>query len=89
MRLMASGYIHLDAIQNGVFMKALTNKESLALCLFDLAQAYNRSFPKMTGHLSCNAPKEPFKSIRTSPKPSFWKRKPIKNNLKTLWTGRI
>ncbi|PZU88624.1 MAG: hypothetical protein DI529_05345 [Chryseobacterium sp.] len=47
--LMASGYIHLDAIQNGVFMKALTNKESLALCLFDLAQAYNRSFPKNDG----------------------------------------
>lgn len=47
--LMASGYIHLNAIQNGVFMKALNNKESLALCLFDLAQAYNRSYPKNDG----------------------------------------
>lgn len=47
--LMASGYIHLDAIRNGVFMKALNNKESLALCLFDLAQAYNRSFPDNDG----------------------------------------
>ncbi|MPS72937.1 MAG: hypothetical protein E2590_07245 [Chryseobacterium sp.] len=47
--LMASGYIHLDAIKNGVFMKALNNKESLALCLFDLAQNYNRSFPDNDG----------------------------------------
>ncbi|WP_083506384.1 hypothetical protein [Chryseobacterium aquaticum] len=47
--LMASGYIHLDAIRNGVFLKALDNKESLALCLFDLAQAYNRSFPSNDG----------------------------------------
>lgn len=47
--LMASGYIHLNAIQNGVFMKALNNKESLALCLFDLAQAYNRNFPGNDG----------------------------------------
>lgn len=37
--LMASGYIHIDAIRNGVYMKALNNKESLALCLVDLAQA--------------------------------------------------
>ncbi len=47
--LMASGYIHLDAIKNGVFMKALNNKETLALCLFDLAQAYNRNFPGNDG----------------------------------------
>lgn len=38
--LMASGYIHLDAIRNGVYMKALTDKESIALCLVDLAQSY-------------------------------------------------
>jgi hypothetical protein len=37
--LMASGYIHIDAIRNGVYMKALDDKESLALCLVDLAQA--------------------------------------------------
>lgn len=40
--LMASGYIHTDAIRNGVFMKALNDKESIALCLVDLAQAYQR-----------------------------------------------
>lgn len=47
--LMASGFIHLDAIQNGVFMKALSNKESLALLLVDLANDYNRSFPDNDG----------------------------------------
>lgn len=47
--LMASGFIHLDAIQNGVYMKALNNKESLALCLVDLANAYNRNFPDNDG----------------------------------------
>ncbi len=41
--LMASGYIHLKAIQNGVFMKALTEKESIALCLVDLAQGYQKT----------------------------------------------
>lgn len=53
--LMASGYIHLDAIKNGVFMKALNNKESLALCLFDLAQAYNRSYPGNDGEFILKA----------------------------------
>ncbi|WNI35924.1 hypothetical protein [Chryseobacterium sp. SG20098] len=50
--LMASGYIHLDAIQNGVFMKALNNKESLALLLVDLANAYERSYPENDGSFS-------------------------------------
>ena len=47
--LMASGFIHLNAIQNGVFMKALNDKESLALLLVDLGNAYNRSFPDNDG----------------------------------------
>lgn len=38
--LMASGYIHLDAIRNGIYMKALNDKESIALCLVDLALGY-------------------------------------------------
>lgn len=38
--LMASGYVHLDAIRNGVYMKALDDKESIALCLVDLALGY-------------------------------------------------
>ncbi len=41
--LMASGYIHLSAIQNGVYMKALNEKESIALCLVDLAQGYQKT----------------------------------------------
>lgn len=40
--LMASGYIHIDAIKNGVYMKALDDKESIALCLVDLALGYQR-----------------------------------------------
>lgn len=40
--IMASGYIHLTAIQNGVFMKALNEKESIALCMIDLAEGYKR-----------------------------------------------
>ncbi|WP_246008772.1 tetratricopeptide repeat protein [Chryseobacterium lactis] len=47
--LMASGFIHLNAIENGVYMKALDNRESLALCLVDLANAYKRSFPDNDG----------------------------------------
>jgi len=40
---MASGYIHLDAVVNGVYMKALNEKESIALCLVDLAQGYQKT----------------------------------------------
>lgn len=40
--IMASGYVHLDAVKNGVYMKALTEKESIALCLVDLAHGYQR-----------------------------------------------
>lgn len=36
-------------------MKALNDKESLALCLFDLAQAYNRSFPGNDGEFVLKA----------------------------------
>lgn len=47
--LMASGFIHVDAITNGVYMKALNNKESIALVMIDLAHAYERSFPDNDG----------------------------------------
>lgn len=40
--IMASGYIHLTAIQNGVYMKALNDNESIALCMIDLAEGYKR-----------------------------------------------
>lgn len=53
--LMASGYIHVDAIKNGVYMKALNNKESIALVLMDLANAYQKTFPNNDGtfQLAC------------------------------------
>lgn len=47
--LMASGFIHLDAITNGIYMKALNNKESIALLLMDLATAYEKTFPENDG----------------------------------------
>jgi hypothetical protein len=42
--LIASGYIHMDAIRNEVYMDTLSKKESLALTLLDLAQGYERKF---------------------------------------------
>ena len=42
--LMASGYIHIDAIRNGIYMKPLTDKESVCLCLADLAQGFQAKF---------------------------------------------
>ena len=47
--IMASGFIHIDAIRNGVYMKALNNKESIALVLIDLADNYNAKFPNNDG----------------------------------------
>lgn len=47
--LMASGYIHLDAISNKLYMEALSDKQSIALCLVDLAQGFNRKFPENDG----------------------------------------
>ena len=47
--IMASGYVHIDAISNGVYMKALNNRESIALVLIDLADNYNVKFPKNDG----------------------------------------
>lgn len=42
--LMASGYIHLDAIRNGLYMEALNEKQSVCLTLVDLAQGYQAKF---------------------------------------------
>ena len=47
--IMASGFVHIDAITNGVYMKALNNRESIALVLIDLADNYNAKFPKNDG----------------------------------------
>lgn len=47
--LMASGYIHIDAITNGVYMKALNDKESIAVVLLDLAEYYEKRNPNNDG----------------------------------------
>lgn len=47
--IMASGFVHIDAITNGVYMKALNNKESIALVLIDLANNYNARFSNNDG----------------------------------------
>lgn len=36
----ASGYITIDAIRNGIYMDTLGQKESIALCTYDLAKGY-------------------------------------------------
>lgn len=36
----ASGYIPLQAIQNGIYMDTLSNQQALALCVLDLAKGY-------------------------------------------------
>ncbi|WP_281989339.1 hypothetical protein [Aquimarina aggregata] len=47
--LMASGYIHLDAVSNKLYMEALDDKQSVAMCIIDLAEGYNRAFPANDG----------------------------------------
>jgi hypothetical protein len=42
--LIASGYIHLDAVRNGVYMDTLSQKESVAMCLIDLAEGFQKKF---------------------------------------------
>lgn len=40
--IMASGYIHLNAIQQGIYMDTIGNHKAIALCYLDLAQGYLR-----------------------------------------------
>lgn len=42
--LMASGYIHLDAVRNGIYTDTLSLKQSVAMCLTDLAQGYMHKY---------------------------------------------
>jgi len=42
--LMSSGYIHIDAIRNGIYMDTLSLKQSVALCLVDLALGYQAKY---------------------------------------------
>jgi hypothetical protein len=38
--IMGSGYIPVEAIQNGIYMDTLSYQESIALCVLDLAKGY-------------------------------------------------
>ncbi|MDR1182230.1 MAG: hypothetical protein LBL13_09680 [Bacteroidales bacterium] len=40
--LIASGYIHLDAVRNGVYMDTLSQIQSVAMCLIDLAEGFQK-----------------------------------------------
>jgi hypothetical protein len=42
--VMASGYIHLSAVQNRVYMDTLSIKNSIAVCLTDYAKGFERKF---------------------------------------------
>ena len=42
--IMASGYVSIDAIQNGLYMDTLSTKQAVANCLVDLAHGYQRKF---------------------------------------------
>lgn len=42
--LMASGYIHLNAIVNKLYMEALNEQQMIALCLIDLAKGFEKKY---------------------------------------------
>lgn len=42
--IMASGYISIDAIRNGLYMDTLSTKQAIANCLIDLAHGYQQKF---------------------------------------------
>jgi hypothetical protein len=38
--IMASGYLPVQAVQSGIYMDTLSNQQSIALCILDLAKGY-------------------------------------------------
>lgn len=44
--IIASGYVTVESIQNGLYMDTLSTKQSVANCLVDLAQGYQHKFGK-------------------------------------------
>lgn len=42
--IMASGYIKTEAIQNGIYMDTISNKQAISTCLVDLAKGYYHKF---------------------------------------------
>ena len=47
--IMASGFIALEAIQNGIYMEALDDKKCITLCVYDLAKSFDRKYPDNDG----------------------------------------
>lgn len=44
--IIASGYVTIDAIRNGLYMDTLSNKQAVANCLVDLVQGYQHKYGK-------------------------------------------
>ncbi len=42
----SSGYVHLDAIKNGIYMDTLSKSQEIVMCMIDLAKGYERHFKK-------------------------------------------
>jgi hypothetical protein len=53
--LMASGFIHLSSIQNAIYMDTLSTKQSIAACMVDLAQGYEKAVGLENGEFIINA----------------------------------
>ena len=51
--MMASGYIHLSAIQNGIYMDTLSQEQNIALCLIDLAHGYEKKYQDTKFVMQC------------------------------------
>ena len=47
--LMASGFIGLEAIQNGIYMDTLSDKQAVSLCVLDLGKSFDRKYPDNDG----------------------------------------
>lgn len=46
--IMASGYLPTQAIQSGIYMDTLSDQQSVALCILDLAKGYEHKFRNYT-----------------------------------------
>ena len=46
---MASGFIGLEAIQNGIYMDTLSDKQAVSLCVLDLGKSFDRKYPDNDG----------------------------------------
>lgn len=44
--IIASGYVNIDAIRNGLYMDTLSTKQTVAHCLVDLAHSYQHKYGK-------------------------------------------